>query len=102
VENTTFLGNLICSVYDAYRSRYGDREFAALATEVTLNDLLLRFDVHDSSFDDQARLDFSDCLSESAAFDLGDSLFKDDLTDEGYFADTEPFGADEYRFALSL
>ena len=101
MENTTFLGNLICSVYDAYQSRYGDREFAALATEVTLNDLLLRFDVRDSSFEDLTRVDFPECLSESgAAFDLGGSLFEDELTDEGYLSEFEPFDADEYRLAL--
>jgi hypothetical protein len=103
VGNTTFLGNLICSVFDTYQSLYGDREFAALATEVTLNDLLLRFDVHDSSFEDQTRSDFFDCLSESGAgFDFGGRLFEDEPTDEGYLAEIGSFDVDGYHFATSL
>jgi hypothetical protein len=41
------LGELICCLYDEYRALYGNDELAALAADVTLNDLLLRFDVHD-------------------------------------------------------
>jgi hypothetical protein len=45
--NQWVLGDLICSLYDACSEQYGDNELAALAADVMLNDLLVRFDVHE-------------------------------------------------------
>jgi hypothetical protein len=39
------LGDLICGLYDEYRDEFGDDELAALAADVTINDLFVRFDV---------------------------------------------------------
>lgn len=47
------LGELICCLYDEYRALYRNDELAALAADVTLNDLLLRFDVHDFGTDNE-------------------------------------------------
>ena len=41
------LGELICCLYDEYSAIYEDDELAALAADVALNDLLMRFDVHE-------------------------------------------------------
>ena len=41
------LGDLICCLYDEYSAIYGDDELAALAADVALNDLFVRFDVHE-------------------------------------------------------
>ncbi len=57
------LGDLICRLYDEYSALYGDNELAALAADVALNDLLVRFDVHDLAFLDEESED--ELVSES-------------------------------------
>ena len=94
MENTTLLGNLICSVYDAYRTRYDDPEFAALATEVTLNDLLLRLDVHDPSLEDRTDVDFFP--DSCGSFDGRFSPFKNARTDANYLGEFEPFDIEPF------
>jgi hypothetical protein len=51
MANDFELGELICCLYDEYRALYRNDELAALAADVTLNDLLVRFDVHNIGTD---------------------------------------------------
>lgn len=39
---TITMGQLVCEVFDAYERRYHDKELAAIATQVTLADILSR------------------------------------------------------------